>query len=235
MKEGKAAALARAAHEKHGTRPTGPSDLEIGKRKITFDPQTTPGLPRTDREDGGAFDNDTGEEARAALSRIESIVAGDGTFEHQDQPMSLANLSRTMSRTERENVEAQEEEDEDMKKQEEEQKNSLAWVFTGKDDKQFDPDKKFGTIEDGTQLIYDKITTSYDVNLPPDYYLKYIQSQKPDVDTKWFIRPHHLETLTNHYNSVKDDVLNTRYFSHYNMDYGKHEDVTNNENALFYI
>lgn len=90
-------------------------------------------------------------------------------------------------------------------------------------------------IEDGTQLIYDKITTSYDVNLPPDYYLKYIQAQKPPEEVKWFIRPHHLESLTNHYNSVKDDILNTRYFSHYNMDHGKKPDITNNENALYYI
>ena len=79
-----------------------------------------------------------------------------------------------MSRTEREMIEAAQEEEEEQKRQEEEQKNSLAWVFTGKDDKTFDPDKKFGIIEDGTQLIYDKITTSYDCNLPPDYYLKYI-------------------------------------------------------------
>ena len=44
-----------------------------------------------------------------------------------------------------------------------------------------------------------------------------------------------MESLTNHYNSVKDDILNTRYFSHYNMDHGKKNEVTNNENALYYI
>ena len=57
---------------------------------------------------------------------------------------------------------------------------------------------------------------------------------KPD-EVKWFIRPHHLESLTNHYNSLKDDILNTRYFSHYNQDYGKKPNITNNENALHYI
>ena len=41
---------------------------------------------------------------------------------------------------------------------------------------------------------------------------------------KWFIRPHHLETLTEHFNSVKDDVLNTNYYSHYNQQYGKKPD-----------
>ena len=41
--------------------------------------------------------------------------------------------------------------------------------------KQFDPAKKYGMIEDGNQLVYDNLTTSYALNLPPDYYLKTIQ------------------------------------------------------------
>jgi hypothetical protein len=32
-----------------------------------------------------------------------------------------------------------------------------------------------------------------------------------------------LENLTSHPMSIRDDVLNTRYFSHYNQDYGKKE------------
>ena len=40
-------------------------------------------------------------------------------------------------------------------------------------------------------------------------------------ESKWFIRPHHVESLTAHTQSMKDDVLNTRYISHYNQDYGK--------------
>lgn len=51
-------------------------------------------------------------------------------------------------------------------------------------------------------------------------------------DKRWFIRPHHLESLTNHYHSVKDDVLNTRYFSHYNKHHGKTPQITDNEKAL---
>ena len=41
--------------------------------------------------------------------------------------------------------------------------------------KPFDPVKKFGMIEDGTQLVYDNMTTSYQLNLPPEQYLKMIQ------------------------------------------------------------
>ena len=72
--------------------------------------------------------------------------------------------------------------------------------------------------------------------MPPDYYLKYIQDALPNKDARrWFIRPHHLESLTNHYHSLKDDVLNTRYFSHYNQMYDKKPVVTDNERALGYL
>ena len=52
-------------------------------------------------------------------------------------------------------------------------------------------------------------------------------------DKKWFIRPHHVESLTSHFNSMRDDVLNTRYFSHYNRD--KDIEPSNNEQAIEYI
>lgn len=44
---------------------------------------------------------------------------------------------------------------------------------------------------------------------------------KNQEEPAWFIRPHHLESLTRHHNSIKDDYLNTRYYSNYNQDYGK--------------
>ena len=49
---------------------------------------------------------------------------------------------------------------------------------------------------------------------------------------KWFIRPHHLETLTKHPLSVQDDVLNTRYISHYNQNFGKKEERDDNAEAI---
>lgn len=66
--------------------------------------------------------------------------------------------------------------------------------------KQFDPKRKFGTI-DKDSLIYDKVTYSYPANLPPEHYQKYIMDNLPKNENgngKWFIRPHHLESLTNH-------------------------------------
>lgn len=43
-----------------------------------------------------------------------------------------------------------------------------------------------------------------------------------------------MESLTNHYNSLKDDVLNTRYFSHY-AETGAGPPETDNETAIGYI
>ena len=48
--------------------------------------------------------------------------------------------------------------------------------------------------------------------------------QKEHGNGKWFIRPHHLESLTKHEHSIKDDVLNTRYISHYDQKWGKKEE-----------
>jgi hypothetical protein len=100
----------------------------------------------------------------------------------------------------------------------------------------FDPKKKFGVIE-SESLLYDNVTTSYPLNLPTDHYDKYIKSNMPTKETKggadkWFIRPHHLETLTDHPLSIKDDVLNTRYYSHYNQDYGKKEERNDNAECI---
>ena len=66
------------------------------------------------------------------------------------------------------------EEMEEMKAIAEQEKDIKQHFIDIKTGKQYDPDKKFGLIEDGNQLVYDNITTSYALNLPPDYYLKYI-------------------------------------------------------------
>lgn len=98
----------------------------------------------------------------------------------------------------------------------------------------FDPSKKFGIIEDNS-LIYDNVTTSYPLNLPTDFYMGYIQNNMPKEsggNGKWFIRPHHLETLTQHPLSIKDDVLNTRYYSHYNQSYGVKEEKDHKQDAI---
>ena len=74
--------------------------------------------------------------------------------------------------------------------------------------------KKFGVLENNN-LVYDQITTSYPMVLPTEHYTSMIQPRKADTKDRWFVRPHHIETLTTHVKSVNDDILNTRYYSHY--------------------
>lgn len=38
----------------------------------------------------------------------------------------------------------------------------------------YDPSKRFGVIETEGTLLYDDITTSYPLNLPVDYYHKFV-------------------------------------------------------------
>jgi hypothetical protein len=121
------------------------------------------------------------------------------------------------------------------KKRAEEQ--STKELFRDADGNLFNPEKKFGMIEPES-LIYDNVTTSYPLNLPTDYYQKYISQNMPQKEGgngRWFIRPHHLETLTKHPMSIKDDVLNTRYFSHYDQEYGKKEEKNDNADAIVNI
>jgi hypothetical protein len=47
-------------------------------------------------------------------------------------------------------------------------------LFKDSSGQNFDPKKKFGTIEADKALIYDNVTTSYPVNLPSDYYQKHV-------------------------------------------------------------
>lgn len=89
------------------------------------------------------------------------------------EQMTLAQLSKHKSRDMRDD-EALKEEQEEEKELEMRAKDIKQHFIDIKTGKQYDPDKRFGVIEDGTQLVYDNITTSYALNLPPDYYLKYI-------------------------------------------------------------
>jgi len=71
------------------------------------------------------------------------------------------------------------EEEEDMYMRQEEEKKKKAYespnkhLFKDNQGNLFDPQKKFGLIQDNS-LIYDNVTSSYPLNLPTDYYLKYV-------------------------------------------------------------
>ncbi|CAI2379134.1 unnamed protein product [Moneuplotes crassus] len=104
---------------------------------------------------------------------------------------------------------------EEKKRREEEEREWLSKYKDPETGELYNPLKKFGVLEKD-YLVYDNATTSYPLNLPVDYYQRYVKSTIPKKkDGKWFIRPHHIEKLTTHVKSIKDDVLNTNYYSHY--------------------
>ena len=57
----------------------------------------------------------------------------------------------------------------------------------------------------------------------------------PKESEKWFIRPHHIENLTRHPNSIRNEVFNTHYYSHYNKNYGKVPEVNDSQLACEHI
>ena len=62
---------------------------------------------------------------------------------------------------------------------------------------------------------------------------KMIQQQLPtNINKPFYIKPHHIESITNHHNSIKDEVLNTHYFSHHNKDFDKKKDVNDKEMCI---
>jgi hypothetical protein len=118
-----------------------------------------------------------------------------------------------------EEIEEEDQEDqeaiEERKRKEAEEREWMAKYIDTETGEPFNPIKKFGLIEND-YLVYDNVTSSYPLNLPTDYYQRYIKSTIPSKKQKnWFIRPHHVEKLTTHVKSIKDDVLNTQYYSHY--------------------
>ena len=227
----KAQQIQKEAQERHKDDLLGSRKAADG-RTVNFALQepVSPGL----RPDGEA-DGDS----KADLKDLEKFMSqnhADVDLDVDDMGdrgfSTLEDFKKRQSRLMRDE-EAQQEIDEEEKELADKAADIKQYFIDNKTGKQYDPDKRFGLIQDGTQLVHDNITTSYELNLPPDYYLKYIQDQMRVEDKMWFIRPHHVESLTSHFNSLRDDVLNTRYFSHYNRD--KEVELSHNEQAIEYI
>jgi hypothetical protein len=84
-------------------------------------------------------------------------------------------------------MDEEEKEAEEQRRIEEEKKKSnhspRRDIYRDKDGNIFDPSKKFGIIQDNS-LIYGNVTSSYPLNLPTDYYQKYIVSNLPTKDAQ---------------------------------------------------
>jgi hypothetical protein len=75
---------------------------------------------------------------------------------------------------------------------------------------------------EGVKLIDPKIKpedrwTEYKMLFPVNFYEDKINQQIMGKKMKeWYLRPHHLETVTEHPKSIKDNMLNPKYFSQLN-------------------
>ena len=78
------------------------------------------------------------------------------------------------------------------------------------------------------KIIKDERFSAYNIEYPPQYYYEIIKQNEPLKKKDWFIRPHHIESISNSKKAINDDILNTKYISYY----GKPEinDDLNNKN-----
>lgn len=66
--------------------------------------------------------------------------------------------------------------------------------------------------------VRDDLFTSYDIELPVDYYYHLSKDQEPKTLEDWYFRKHHTETSINNKKAIADDLLNTKYISYYKPD-----------------
>lgn len=67
---------------------------------------------------------------------------------------------------------------------------------------------------DSNQAIRDERFTSFNIELPVQYYFQVSKDHEPNKEREWYIRPHHIESFTKSENAIPDDVLNTKYISY---------------------
>eukprot|EP00826_Nyctotherus_ovalis_P039484 TRINITY_DN3802_c0_g1_i5.p1 TRINITY_DN3802_c0_g1~~TRINITY_DN3802_c0_g1_i5.p1 ORF type:complete len:654 (-),score=242.35 TRINITY_DN3802_c0_g1_i5:423-2384(-) len=98
----------------------------------------------------------------------------------------------------------------------EEDKEQEESRFKTRSGKNYSPKRKFGILE-SEYVEYNPNMTKYEAVLPTEFYAKTINDQNPEKKEKWFLRPHHLETLTKHPYSKWDNILDTKYYSYYKL------------------
>ena len=87
------------------------------------------------------------------------------------------------------------------------EKNSVKMTLST--EKQPDP------IINNQEIRQDDRFTSYNVELPIDYYVNFVKTNEPPSNKEWYVRPHHIESFTKNDKGIPDDVLNTKYISYY--------------------
>lgn len=61
-----------------------------------------------------------------------------------------------------------------------------------------------------------EMASVYPAIFPPGYYDNVMTKERlRSKDDKWYLRPHHIESLTDHPYSLKDNVMDSNYYSFY--------------------
>ena len=56
------------------------------------------------------------------------------------------------------------------------------------------------------------LVSEYEALYPTEYYNKILhQNADRSKEKLWFLRPHHIETLTENPQSIMDNIINTKY------------------------
>ena len=63
--------------------------------------------------------------------------------------------------------------------------------------------------------IQDERFNSFNVEFPIKYYYKLTKENEPPNKKDWYIRPHHIESISKNEKGIADDLLNTKYISYY--------------------
>lgn len=151
-----------------------PKERRAGK--VGFENVPSPNFDRACAKDLAADD------PRKRTDGIDRVLGGDidGLEGFGDgATASLQDISRMNTRAMRQLQQEEEDRKQELLEIEkarlaEERDKNQKYFIDPVSKKQFDPVKKFGMIEGENELVYDNMTTSYALNLPPDYYLKAI-------------------------------------------------------------
>lgn len=77
-------------------------------------------------------------------------------------------------------------------------------------------DGKHGISLEKMIPTYGGLSSQYPTILPIEYYTNIIEKERHRADNeKWYLRPHHLESLTEHPFSLRDNILDSNYYAFY--------------------
>ena len=63
--------------------------------------------------------------------------------------------------------------------------------------------------------LSENYNSTYEALFPVEYYESMAKQIIHKKGPKWFIRPHHIETLTENPKSVRDNIMDSKYESFY--------------------